>query len=41
MTFKAYKYLFFKTTVTKEEDEYLETLYTHPDYAKAMKGIDT
>jgi hypothetical protein len=41
MTFKAYQYLFFKVNVTKEDDEYLETVYVHPDYDKARKGIDT
>jgi hypothetical protein len=41
MTFKAYKYLFFKVNVTKEEEEYLQTLFVHPDYEKARKGIDT
>jgi hypothetical protein len=41
MTFKAYKYLFFKVNVTKEEEEYLRTLFIHPDYEKAKKGIDT
>lgn len=41
MTFKAYQFLFFKINVTKEDDIYLETLYVHPDYEKAKKGIDT
>ena len=41
MTFKAYQYLFFKINVTNEDDKYLETLYVHPDYDKARKGIDT
>lgn len=41
MTFAAYKYLFFKIVVTDEESQYLETLYVHPDYDKARKGIDT
>jgi len=41
MTFNAYKYVFFKMTVTDKEYEYLKTLYIRPDYEKARKGIDT
>ncbi|MGZ3862741.1 MAG: hypothetical protein ACXVPN_15685 [Bacteroidia bacterium] len=41
MTFAAYKYLFFKIDVSPEDDKILETLYVHPDYDLARKGINT
>lgn len=41
MTFAAYRYLFFKVNITPEDDRILETLYVHPDYDLALKGINT
>ncbi len=38
MNKKAYQYTFFKKRYTKEELQYLTTLFKSPDYAARRKG---